>query len=212
MNLNQLLKELVSTGWEFWKEENQLYYDAPSEQLTSEVLTKLKTHKASIIKLLQEEPDIFKVYPFSHEINTDQLQTRNDSEVSLITLPKIIPAPKEKFQPFPLTDIQQAYWLGRNQNFDLGNIATHNYIEIDCSKLNLPRLNQAWQKLIEHHDMLKAVVLADGSQQILEQVPTHSIEVLDLSSCSQSEISEQLDIIREQMSHEVLPAEQWPLF
>ena len=136
MNLNQLLKELVSTGWEFWKEENQLYYDAPSEQLTSEVLTKLKTHKASIIKLLQEEPDIFKVYPFSHEINTDQLQTRNDSEVSLITLPKIIPAPKEKFQPFPLTDIQQAYWLGRNQNFDLGNIATHNYIEIDCSNLD----------------------------------------------------------------------------
>ncbi|NEP59018.1 MAG: amino acid adenylation domain-containing protein [Symploca sp. SIO2G7] len=146
------------------------------------------------------------------ESTITQLRNSNDEKPSQITLPTIIPTPEEKTQPFPLTDIQQAYWLGRNQNFDLGNIATHNYIEIDCSNLNLPQFNQAWQKLIEHHDMLRVVVLADGQQQILEQVPTYSIEVLDLSSCSQSEISEQLDKLRAQMSHEILPAEQWPLF
>ncbi|MEM7552754.1 MAG: amino acid adenylation domain-containing protein, partial [Cyanobacteria bacterium P01_A01_bin.84] len=141
-----------------------------------------------------------------------QLRTSNGEESSTITLPTIVAKPENRYQPFPLTDIQQAYWLGRNQNFDLGNIATHGYIEIDCYNLNLVRFNQAWQKLIEHHDMLKAVILPLGEQQILEQVPAYSIEVLDLCSESSSVISQQLETVREQISHEVLPAEQWPLF
>ena len=141
-----------------------------------------------------------------------QLRTSNSGEPSAITLPTIVPAPENKYQSFPLTDIQQAYWLGRHQNFDLGNIATHGYIELDCFHLNLPQLNQAWQKLIEHHDMLRAVVLASGEQQILEKVPAYEIEVMNLRSKSTSAIQEQLEAIREQMSHEVLPAEQWPLF
>ncbi|MDF5727867.1 MAG: amino acid adenylation domain-containing protein [Rhizonema sp. PD38] len=141
-----------------------------------------------------------------------QLRTSNDKNSSTITLPTIVPTPEKKYQPFPLTDIQQAYWLGRNQNFDLGNISTHVYIELDCDDLNLPQLNQAWQKLVEHHDMLRAVVLASGEQQILEKVPPYSIEVLDLRCQLPSDISEQLEAIRLQMSHEVLPAEQWPLF
>ncbi|NER24032.1 MAG: amino acid adenylation domain-containing protein [Symploca sp. SIO1C2] len=141
-----------------------------------------------------------------------QLRTSNCGQASAITLPNIVPAPEKKYQPFPLTSIQQAYWLGRHQNFDLGNIATHGYIELDCSDLNLPQFNQAWQKLIEHHYMLRAVMLASGEQEILEKVPAYEIEVLDLRSQSPSAIAEQLEAIREQMSHEVLPADQWPLF
>jgi amino acid adenylation domain-containing protein/non-ribosomal peptide synthase protein (TIGR01720 family) len=136
----------------------------------------------------------------------------NQEKLILTTLPAIIPAPEERYQPFHLTDIQQAYWLGRSQNFDLGNIATHVYLEIDCLHLNLAQLNQAWQKLIEHHDMLRAVILPSGQQQVLEQVPAFEIEVLDLCSSSPEAIEGQLETIRERMSHEVLPAEQWPLF
>ncbi len=137
---------------------------------------------------------------------TQTIEQENDEPTS------IVPAPENKYQPFPLTDIQQAYWLGRHQNFDLGNIATHGYIELDCSDLDIPRFNQAWQKLIEHHDMLRAVVLASGEQEILEKVPAYEIETLDLRGQSPSAIAYQLEAIREQMSHEVLPAEQWPLF
>lgn len=60
--------------------------------------------------------------------------------------------------------------------------------------------------------MLRTVVLASGQQQVLEKVPAYQIEVLDLHSSSPETIKEQLEAIREQMSHEVLPAEQWPLF
>ncbi|MEH2088675.1 MAG: amino acid adenylation domain-containing protein [Nostoc sp.] len=122
---------------------------------------------------------------------------------SSVDLPTIVPNPEQLYQPFPLTDIQQAYWLGRNEAFELGNIAAHGYLELDCDRLNLTRLNQAWQKLILRHDMLRAVILPDGQQQILTTVPAYEIEVLDLQD---------LEVMREQMSHEVLPADQWPLF
>ncbi|NER27105.1 MAG: amino acid adenylation domain-containing protein [Symploca sp. SIO1C4] len=133
-------------------------------------------------------------------------------QASFLPLPTIVPAPKQRYQPFPLTDIQQAYWLGRNQAFELGNIAAHGYLELDTNNLNLERLNLVWQQLILRHDMLRAVILPDGQQQILEKVPPYEIEVLDLRTKPPEVISTELEAIREQMSHEVLPAQQWPLF
>jgi amino acid adenylation domain-containing protein len=129
--------------------------------------------------------------------------TSSTKTESFVDLPIIVPNPEQLYQPFPLTDIQQAYWLGRNEAFELGNIAAHGYLELDCDRLDLTRLNQAWQKLILRHDMLRAVILPDGQQQILPTVPAYEIEVLDLQD---------LEVMREQMSHEVLPADQWPLF
>ncbi|VEP13753.1 Linear gramicidin synthase subunit B (fragment) [Hyella patelloides LEGE 07179] len=66
MNSIKLLKELVIKGWKFWNNGDKLLYDAPSEQLTSELLAQLKQHKVEIIKLLQKEPDIFNVHPLSY--------------------------------------------------------------------------------------------------------------------------------------------------
>ncbi|MGF1991570.1 MAG: amino acid adenylation domain-containing protein [Nostoc sp. ZfuVER08] len=129
--------------------------------------------------------------------------TSSTKTESSVNLPTIVPNPQQLYQPFPLTDIQQAYWLGRNEAFELGNIAAHGYLELDCHHLDLTRLNLAWQQLILRHDMLRAVILPDGQQQILSTVPAYEIEVLDLQD---------LEVMREQMSHEVLPAEQWPLF
>jgi amino acid adenylation domain-containing protein len=133
-------------------------------------------------------------------------------ETSFVPLPTIVPDPEQHYQPFPLTEIQQAYWLGRNEAFELGNIAAHGYIELDCDRLNLARLNLAWQKLILRHDMLRAVILPDGQQQILTTVSPYEIEVVDLRGQLPETIFTQLQAIRDRMSHEVLPADRWPLF
>jgi amino acid adenylation domain-containing protein len=131
---------------------------------------------------------------------------------SFVPLPIIVPAPEQRDRPFPLTDIQQAYWLGRSEAFELGNIAAHGYLELECDRLNVERLNLAWQKLIFRHDMLRTVILADGQQQIQSTVPDYEIEVLDLRGCEDQAITTQLEDIRHQMSHEVLPADRFPLF
>ncbi|ACC85410.1 non-ribosomal peptide synthetase [Nostoc punctiforme] len=138
-----------------------------------------------------------------------QEQKNKDSALSLS---QIISAPDQRYQPFPLTDIQQAYWVGRSNSFELSNVATHVYIEIESINLNIKRLTNAWQKIIERHDMLRTVVLSGGEQQILEVVPFYEIEVLDLQKLEPKFAIPKSEEIRQQMSHQILQTDQWPLF
>ena len=131
---------------------------------------------------------------------------------SLVPLPEVVPDPEHRHLPFPLTDIQQAYWIGRSGDFELGNIATHFYIEIESDHLNIERLNLAWQRVIDRHEMLRAVVLPDGQQKILDQVPPYQFDVMDLREQNQEVVEAELTAIRQKMSHQILPADRWPLF
>jgi len=42
---------------------------------------------------------------------------------------------------------------------ELGNVAAHIYMELESTELDLERLTEACRRLIERHDMLRAVVL-----------------------------------------------------
>ncbi|MGD2113927.1 MAG: AMP-binding protein, partial [Acidobacteriota bacterium] len=74
-------------------------------------------------------------------------------------------------EPFPLNDLQQAYWAGRGEDFDLGGVAAHVYLELDGRDVNLGRLERAWNRLIERHDVLRTVVLSEGTQRVLPEAP-----------------------------------------
>ncbi|MEG4248113.1 amino acid adenylation domain-containing protein [Microcoleus sp. Pol10D4] len=130
----------------------------------------------------------------------------------LISLPAIAPDPQNRYKPFPLNEMQQAYWIGRNSFFEMGNVAIHGYVEIESDELDLERFSLAWQRVVERHDMLRAIVLPNGQQQILENVPAYKIEVLDLRSLDSKVAGEQLEAIRDRLSHQVLPLDRWPLF
>ncbi len=127
-------------------------------------------------------------------------------------LPSVTHDPQRRHDPFPLTDVQQAYWIGRMGAFDLGNIATHAYLELESDGLDIDRLTQAWQKVIDRHDMLRAVVLADGRQQVLRDLPAYVIEVDDLCGLGPDEREQRLMTTRQRLSHQVLPHDRWPLF
>jgi amino acid adenylation domain-containing protein len=144
-------------------------------------------------------------------ITNQQTQLRTEDN-SVTSLPRIIPNPTQRYQPFPLTDVQQAYWIGRSGAFELGNIATHGYQEIESIDLDLERLNLALWQLIERHEMLRTVVLPDGQQQILQTVPKYQIQVLDLRGQNPEIMRSQLADIRQRMSHQILPCDRWPLF
>jgi amino acid adenylation domain-containing protein len=127
-------------------------------------------------------------------------------------LPALLPDLSRRHQPFPLTEVQQAYWIGRRPDMELGDVAAHVYMELESAALDLERLSRAWQRLIDRHDMLRAVVLPDGRQQILPEVPPYRIAVLDLQGRPEGEAESELAEIRHTMSHQVLPADRWPLF
>lgn len=188
MHLHLLLNTLSNQGVKLAANGDSLAVDAPQGVLTSELRDSLIEHKSEILELLRQ------------------------NSLNSTTLPTIVPEPNKRYEPFPLTDMQHAFWVGRSGVFELGNVANHGYYEVEGKNLDLERLNRGLQKLIDRHDMLRAIVLPDGQQQILATVPPYQIEVLDLRGKDQNEIESQIETIRDRLSHQVLPADRFPLF
>src|SRR5262249_58278066 len=93
---------------------------------------------------------------------------------------KLVPDPAARYEPFPLTDVQRAYWVGRGSYFELGNTGCHVYIEIGLPGVDRACLQAAWQKLIDRHEMLRAVIRDDGLQHILPTTPHYQIKHVNL--------------------------------
>jgi thioester reductase-like protein/FkbM family methyltransferase len=66
MDPKELLEELSKLGVKLWKVENRLRYGAPKGVLTSELLERIKQHKATILRLLPETLDTPDTYPLSY--------------------------------------------------------------------------------------------------------------------------------------------------
>ena len=140
------------------------------------------------------------------------LDNGTSSETLPVELPELVKDEETRHLPFPLTDIQQAYWIGRMGAFELGNVSTHFYIELENRDLEIEALNAAWRMVIDRHEMLRAVVLPDGRQQILDDVPPYEFDVMDLRGKSDDATQGALESIRQRMSHQVLSPDVWPLF
>ena len=126
-------------------------------------------------------------------------------------LPRLEPDAARRHDPFPLTDIQRAYWLGRNPAFELGRVGIHVYEEIDADGLDLERLDAAWHRVVSRHDMLRAVVLPSGDQRILPAA-RYSIEVRDLRGADPQTRQRTLLEWRDALSHRVYAPAEWPMF
>ncbi|SFK44292.1 amino acid adenylation domain-containing protein [Falsiroseomonas stagni DSM 19981] len=112
--------------------------------------------------------------------------------------------------PFPLTEIQQAYLVGRSAELELGRVGCHAYREFEAADLDLDRLEAAWNRLVARHPMLRAVVTPDGLQRVLPDVPPCRIERIDLRQAPDPGAA--LAAEREARSHHVFDPAQWPLF
>jgi pyochelin synthetase len=119
--------------------------------------------------------------------------------------------PDDQSSPFPLTEIQYAYWVGRGPNFVLGNVCPHAYFELEGRRLDVDLLSRAWHRLLRRHPMLRAVVDADGAQVVLPDVPFTPIACVDVSALPADEAEAVLSATRDEMSHRVYDAGTWPL-
>jgi amino acid adenylation domain-containing protein len=117
-----------------------------------------------------------------------------------------------RFDPFPMTDLQQAYWIGRTAQLDLGNVAATAYLELEGEGLDLQRLSEALNTVICRHDALRTVATVSGSQRVLSDVERFRIPVTCLRGLTEAQERRQLEVIRERLAGLVRPANQWPLF
>jgi yersiniabactin nonribosomal peptide synthetase len=70
-----------------------------------------------------------------------------------------------RLEPFPITTIQQAYLFGRMEVFEFGNNPTHSYSEVQLDNLNVEKLQSALRKMVDYHEMLRAVFNGDENTQ-----------------------------------------------
>ncbi len=111
------------------------------------------------------------------------------------------------YDPFPLTDVQYAYWIGRGENQYLGGVGCHGYMEIDGINVDKIKLEDAFQKVINHHPMLRVKYLKDGKQQIMKKPFSTEVIVNDFRAYDDSEIEKKLKSIRKKLSHRLLNIE-----
>ncbi|HEY7419012.1 MAG TPA: condensation domain-containing protein, partial [Ktedonobacteraceae bacterium] len=183
-------EDLTGHGIQLWIEKGQLHYRAPKGTL-----------HPTMLKLLAENKAEIRAY----------LSARQRAEASDL-FAQVEPDYAHRYQPFPLTDLQMAYWAGRGATLKIGNVGDHTYIEQDTIVLDLQRFEIALQRLIERHEMLRVVILPDGQQQILEHVSLPPLRVIDLRGLDSQPKADQLAQTRQEMEHQLLPVEHWPPF
>jgi amino acid adenylation domain-containing protein len=124
----------------------------------------------------------------------------------------LVPDPSQRHQPFPMTPMQHAYWLGRHAAVAGGQVAIHMYLELDVPALDVARMERAWNALVARHDMLRAIALPDGTQQVLAEVPPFALACHDMRDCSQGLRDAHLASVRAELSHRNAALDRWPLF
>ncbi|MDB4991424.1 MAG: putative non-ribosomal peptide synthetase, partial [Myxococcaceae bacterium] len=124
----------------------------------------------------------------------------------------LVRAPAERHEPFALTDLQHAYWLGEREHFDLGRITAHAYEELDFPTLDVARFQAALDKLIHRHDGLRTVVVDGGQQRVLESVPPYPLRIVDLSDADDATIEARRIEERGRMVEHGPQTDVWPPF
>src|SRR5690606_18148675 len=92
--------------------EGSLRINAPSGILTEQLKSELKENKVSLIRKLKNR--------------------KVDIQVKW---PELISDLNNRYDPFPLSDVQGAYWVGRSGIFEFGDVSTHYYYELSCDDL-----------------------------------------------------------------------------
>ncbi len=117
----------------------------------------------------------------------------------------VTPDREARYEPFAMTDMQQAYWLGRGNHLDGGDVAMHLYLEFQNESYDLERIEWALNEVIARHDMLHAVVLDSEHQQVLQDIPQVKVELLDFSV-----EPHRLETLRKELAHRKSDLTQWP--
>ncbi|APJ04881.1 hypothetical protein AXG55_13655 [Silvanigrella aquatica] len=120
----------------------------------------------NIRQKIRREINLAEIY----EYNTVELQSKliKDRPILNDLLNEIISNKNKHYMPFNLTEMQKAYLIGRGNDFELGGIRAHLYIENEIDNLNIIKFENAINSVINRHNNLRIVLNDDGTQQYLE--------------------------------------------
>ncbi|NJQ97255.1 MAG: hypothetical protein HC784_05360 [Hydrococcus sp. CSU_1_8] len=74
----------------------------------------------------------------------------------------------------------------------------------------IDRLERAWNRVILQHEMLRCIILPNGEQKILAEVPPFQIEIIDLRGLDSERVDTQLEAIRSRLAYQVRQLDSYP--
>ena len=166
------------------KEGNKLSYKATKGPIDRSMLLFMKENKEALISYLKEKGSAAKAESGKSEIGKSEsgkaesgkaergkAESGNAGELA---------AENNRYDEFPLTDIQSAYHAGRQSEYDFGGTGCYTYLEIKTKKIEAKRFEEAWHNTIMRHDMLKAEITRDGKQYVQINPKMPSLEVYEV--------------------------------
>lgn len=183
MSVASIISDFEALGVYLWAENKQLKFKAPAGVLNDSHKQRLRQYKTELLEFL--------VNPVMEQIVSDK---------------------ENRYQPFPLTDLQLAYLVGRNNVIEYGGVGCHSYIELDLPTTDVIQLEQAWHQLILRHDMLRAKISQEGQQCIMQQVQLPGIIYHNYENKSVQETEQQMFELRENLAHRCYQADKWPQY
>ena len=125
---------------------------------------------------------------------------------------EIKPDAEHKYNPFPLTDVQAAYMLGNSSVYEFGGFSCHTYFEVKTDFTDISILEKAWNKVIEKHDMLRAVIYEEGYQVIQKEVPWQKVLLNSISyKTDRRNKINVLTEVRSSLAQKKYDVGEWPL-
>jgi acyl carrier protein len=119
--------------------------------------------------------------------------------------PGVVADVAARYEPFPLTDLQQAYLLAKDPELNDDPIGCHVYREFRFDDLDVGQLTAAWRQVVDRHDVLRTVLTGDGRQRIQQEVPVPVIPVHDARDGA-------VEAVRERLSHRRYEPRDYPLY
>lgn len=182
MIVADIVQKYEALGVQLWVDDDQLRFRAPAGTLTEEHIKELRSCKQSLINHLKRQE------------------------------PVIIHDGANRYEPFPLTDIQAAYLIGRNHDYELGGVGCHAYVELTMPVMEHKRLEDAWHKVISRHDMLRAIVSTKGYQQVLQAVVLPCLNFQDLRGADEGAAQTAIEQVRRLLADKQYLPDKWPLY
>lgn len=106
-----------------------------------------------------------------------------------------------------LTPLQMAYVIGRQNQYVLGDITAHYYVEYRAENLDLDALQDAINELIIKNEILRTIITPEGRMNVYRMNPGYTVEVV---GCDENNIPERN--LREEMKDHQFELGKWPMF
>jgi amino acid adenylation domain-containing protein len=103
-------------------------------------------------------------------------------------------------EPFELSEMQQAYWIGQQGGVPLGSVPPHIRVDLEVEVARLPELERRLAQLVARHPALRMTVQADGRGVFDAHAYAPLLPPQDLRGRDAAAVAECLDATRMQLA------------